>query len=201
MLALGDTAYAEFCAIGKTIDERLAALGGKRVVDRVDCDLDFAEPAATWIGDALKALAPPRSRRAATVIEVDFGSQQPAPNTEMVEAEVSEHDQPQFVALGQGNDPPRARLRRRRLRPTSPATSLDLYAENDPAYVDELLEVGGLASTTRCAPSSSRSRDVTTLSLKTVETYAATTGHQYVKALIADRARRRTGSPGASSST
>ncbi len=31
VLALGDTAYAEFCAIGKKIDERLEALGGKRV--------------------------------------------------------------------------------------------------------------------------------------------------------------------------
>src|SRR6185312_2924070 len=56
VLALGDTAYAEFCAIGKKIDERLEALGGKRVADRVDCDLDFAAPSATWIGDALKAL-------------------------------------------------------------------------------------------------------------------------------------------------
>ena len=46
VLALGDTAYVEFCAIGKALDERLAALGGKRVVDRVDCDLDFAELAA-----------------------------------------------------------------------------------------------------------------------------------------------------------
>ena len=31
-----------------------------------------------------------------------------------------------------------------------------------------------------------KSRDVTTLSLKTVETYHASTGHQYVKALLAD---------------
>ena len=58
VLALGDTAYAEFCAIGKKIDERLEALGGKRVADRVDCDLDFAAPAAQWIDGALKALAP-----------------------------------------------------------------------------------------------------------------------------------------------
>ncbi len=43
VLALGDTAYVEFCAIGKAIDARLEALGGKRVVDRVDCDLDFAD--------------------------------------------------------------------------------------------------------------------------------------------------------------
>src|SRR5207302_5987509 len=35
VLALGDTAYAEFCAIGKAIDARLAALGGKRAVDRI----------------------------------------------------------------------------------------------------------------------------------------------------------------------
>ena len=62
VLALGDTAYAEFCAIGKKIDERLAALGAKRVVERVDCDLDFAAPASDWIGDALKALAPPDAR-------------------------------------------------------------------------------------------------------------------------------------------
>ena len=58
VLALGDTAYVEFCAIGKAIDERLKALGAKRVVERVDCDLDFAEPAARWIGTALKTLAP-----------------------------------------------------------------------------------------------------------------------------------------------
>ena len=61
VLALGDTAYAEFCAIGRKIDERLAALGGKRVADRVDCDLDFAAPAARWIGDAVKALTPPNA--------------------------------------------------------------------------------------------------------------------------------------------
>ena len=63
VLALGDTAYAEFCAIGKAIDERLAALGAKRVADRVDCDLDFGEPAAKWIDDAVKVLAPPQPAR------------------------------------------------------------------------------------------------------------------------------------------
>ena len=52
VLALGDTAYAEFCSIGKAIDERLAALGGKRAVERVDCDLDFAKPAGDWIASA-----------------------------------------------------------------------------------------------------------------------------------------------------
>ena len=73
VLALGDTAYAEFCAIGKAIDERLAALGAKRVVERVDLDLDFAAPAAQWINGALTALAPPAAEgQRGTVIAVDF---------------------------------------------------------------------------------------------------------------------------------
>ena len=63
---------------------------------------------------------------------------------------------------------------------------LDLYAENDPAYVDELLTLAGLAGDDALRTELIKSRDVTTLSLKTVETYAAQTGHQYVKALIAD---------------
>ena len=46
--ALGDTAYAQFCAVGKAIDARLEALGGKRAADRVDLDLDFAKQAAAW---------------------------------------------------------------------------------------------------------------------------------------------------------
>ena len=90
VLALGDTAYVEFCAVGKALDERFAALGGKRVVDRVDCDLDFAAPAADWIGRAVKALAPADANRG-TVIEVDFGKPGAAAKPEIVEAEIIEH--------------------------------------------------------------------------------------------------------------
>src|SRR6185369_13089498 len=88
LLALGDTAYAEFCAIGKALDARLEALGAKRVADRVDCDLDFAEPAAKWIDGTLKALAPEVAPDA-KVIAVDF-SAKAAPNLDAVEAEVAE---------------------------------------------------------------------------------------------------------------
>ncbi len=184
VLALGDTAYAEFCAIGKKIDERLAALGGKRIVDRVDCDLDFAEPAARWIGDAVKALAPPNA--GGRVIEVDFGAKPlAAPNTDVVEAEIIEHvdlnssrsdKETIHLALSFDGGAPAYQ----------PGDSLDVYAENDPAYVDELLKIAGLAQNDQLRAEFIKSRDVTTLSLKTVETYAEKTGHQYVKALLAD---------------
>ena len=184
VLALGDTAYAEFCAIGKKIDGRLAALGGKRVVDRVDCDLDFAEPAARWIGDAVKVLTPPNA--GGRVIEVDFGARPAASaSTDIVEAEITEHvdlnssrsdKETIHLALSFENGAPAY----------EPGDSLDLYPENDPAYVDELLKLAGLAGDEKLRSDFIKSRDVTTLSLRTVETYAEKTGHHYVKALIAD---------------
>jgi len=188
VLALGDTAYAEFCAIGRKLDERLAALGARRAVARVDCDLDFDAPASRWIGDALKALAPPddgRGQGAGQVIEVDFGARPaPAASSGIVEAEITEHvnlnssrSDKETVHLALGFDGA--------MPAYEPGDSLDLYAENDPAYVDEMLKLAGV-SDDRLREDFIRSRDVTTLSLKTLETYAERTGHHYVKALIAD---------------
>src|SRR5471032_1937905 len=185
VLALGDTAYVEFCAVGKKIDERLAALGGKRVVDRVDCDLDFATPAAAWIGDAIKALVPPETERG-RVIEVDFGGKPAtAPNTDIIEAEITEH-----VNLNSSRSNKETFHLALAFEGGAPAyesgDSLDVYPENNPTYVDELLKLAGLSGDDKLRSELITARDVITLSLKTVETYAAQTGHQYVKAQLAE---------------
>src|SRR6185312_6745726 len=184
VLALGDTAYADFCGVGKKIDERLEALGGKRVATRVDCDLDFAEPAGQWIDGALKALAPAGLNQA-KVISVDFsGKPHAAANTDIVEAEVIEHvnlnssrsgKETIHLALGFDGAAPAY----------EPGASLDLYPENDPAYVDEFLKLAGVTDDA-LRHEFLTARDVTTLSVKAIENYAAATGHQYVKKLIAD---------------
>ncbi len=49
VLALGDSSYEFFCQTGKEFDERLKELGGKRLFDRVDCDLDYDEPFSEWL--------------------------------------------------------------------------------------------------------------------------------------------------------
>lgn len=67
VLALGDTNYDGFCVAGKFWDERLAALGGRRVSERVDCDVDFAAPAQDWMGETLPTIAQKGSDQAAAV--------------------------------------------------------------------------------------------------------------------------------------
>ena len=49
VLALGDTSYEQFCNAGKLIDFRLEQLGATRLIDRVDCDVDFEVPSKKWI--------------------------------------------------------------------------------------------------------------------------------------------------------
>jgi sulfite reductase (NADPH) flavoprotein alpha-component len=180
VLALGDTAYGEFCAIGKALDARLEALGGKRVADRVDCDLDFAEPAAKWIDGTLKVLAPDVAPDA-KVIAVDFTAKA-APNLDVVEAEVTETIN--LNSSRSGKETYHLELTFDGPAPTyKPGDSLDLYAENDPAYVDALL-MAARVSDAALRADFIKSRDVTTLSLKTLETYVSF-GQRYVKELLA----------------
>ena len=57
VLALGDTSYELFCESGKDWDEQLEKLGATRLVDRVDCDVDYESMAAAWALDAMAAMA------------------------------------------------------------------------------------------------------------------------------------------------
>ena len=65
VLALGDSSYPQFCAIGRRIDQRLQALGGERIADCADADLDVETVSTPWTetvariaGDLLKPAAP-----------------------------------------------------------------------------------------------------------------------------------------------
>ena len=57
LLALGDSNYGQFCGHGKKLFARLKILGAKSLVDRVDCDVDFEEPAKYWFSQLTEKLA------------------------------------------------------------------------------------------------------------------------------------------------
>ena len=55
VLALGDSSYPQFCAIGQRIDARLAELGGSRIADCANADLDVETVSAPWTAHAVNA--------------------------------------------------------------------------------------------------------------------------------------------------
>ena len=56
VLALGDSSYLKFCQTGIEFDNRLEELGAKRILNRVDCDVNYRGLALQWITDSLTIL-------------------------------------------------------------------------------------------------------------------------------------------------
>ena len=67
-LALGDSTYEKYCEAGKRIDKRFEELGASRLSPRVDCDIDYDEPAAAWSIAVVELLAADLAASAAPAI-------------------------------------------------------------------------------------------------------------------------------------
>jgi len=57
VLGLGDSSYEFFCQTAIDFDQRLERLGAKRLLTRVDCDVEFSAPAQQWQAEAVALLA------------------------------------------------------------------------------------------------------------------------------------------------
>jgi sulfite reductase (NADPH) flavoprotein alpha-component len=135
--ALGDRTYDRFCQCGKDFDRRLGELGGQRLIDRQDCDVDYEKPWKAWLDKLVPALK-------------ELGND----TSPAVQAEVPKHD----AAPGTRRNPVPAKvLRKVRLcgegstketihvelatdLPYDVGDSLGVWPENDPALVDAILE-------------------------------------------------------------
>ncbi|AWN37000.1 diflavin oxidoreductase [Methylobacterium radiodurans] len=186
VLALGDTSYAEFCAIGKALDARFEALGAKRAAERADLDLDFEKPAADWIKATLKALAP---APADNVVAVDFAraagaeDEDAEPSREPHVVEVVEHvnlnssrsdKETIHLALAFEDGAPAY----------EPGDSLEIYPENDPQLVEEILKAAELEGDEALRKALIAERDITTLSAATIERFVKATGHEEARKLV-----------------
>jgi sulfite reductase (NADPH) flavoprotein alpha-component len=66
ILALGDRNYERFCQCGKDIDVRLEALGGHRIYQLAECDVDYEATAEAWkngVATVLEAASPVQSAK------------------------------------------------------------------------------------------------------------------------------------------
>lgn len=142
VLALGDTSYEFFCQTGKDFDQRLEELGATRIVPRVDCDVDFDEPAAEWIEDVTRKLGEGNAQAAAAVSSVGGTASNETESefsrTNPFHAEILEN----LNLNGRGSD-----RETRHLEISlegsglqyEPGDSLGIYPENHPQLVDDLI--------------------------------------------------------------
>lgn len=190
VLALGDTAYVNFCETGRQIDTRLEALGGKRLHARQDLDLDFQKQAAAWTEKALEAFAPPEPAGATTVVHVDFKG--PGGLDDDEERFTAESPaQAEITALinlnGTGSSRETWHAEFAVEDPGfvyKPGDAIGLYPENDADIADELLATVGLSGDTALRTKLVQSLDITTLSRPLVDGYAKLTGRADVAALL-----------------
>jgi sulfite reductase (NADPH) flavoprotein alpha-component len=194
VLALGDTAYINFCATGRTIDERLEVLGGKRIADRVDLDLDFAKKAAAWIDGTLTTLQPAAMDQppAGNIVHVDFKSAAPASDPDEpafdaenpLEAEITE-----IVNLngtGSTSETWHVELATDALGWSyAPGDAIGVVPQNDRQLVAQILDVTGLAGDVGLERRLVSDWEVTTLTRPVIAAYAKLTGRRDVEALAA----------------
>jgi sulfite reductase (NADPH) flavoprotein alpha-component len=79
VLGLGDKNYSDFCGASKKFDDRLTALGAKRLAPRGECDTDYEAAAKKWIDDLWEKLG---SSVAGSQLSVAATNRQPASATD-----------------------------------------------------------------------------------------------------------------------
>ncbi|WP_034916606.1 NADPH-dependent assimilatory sulfite reductase flavoprotein subunit [Erwinia sp. 9145] len=146
VFGLGDTSYEFFSKAGKDFDGRLGELGGERLLDRVDADVEYAADAEHWrkqITDILKARVPAETpvqaavTAAGSVNEVfssPYTKEEPLTASFALNQKITGRNSDKDVRhieidLGESG-----------LR-YQPGDALGVWYENDPALVAELLEL------------------------------------------------------------
>lgn len=193
VLALGDSAYAQFCEVGKRLDARLAELRAHRLAERLDCDLDYEASAKSFIGDILSRLIAKHDN--GSVIHVDFhrlsgdtagtALDRPPP----FPAEITAHHPLTSSRSTAETIHVEIDLTGSGIR-YEPGDSLTITPRNDPAMVEGVLRAVGLDHDDDAARALTIERDITTLSSKLVTDYAALTDDPALIALSIDETER-----------
>ena len=199
VLALGDSSYEEFCQTGIQLDQRLAELGAKRLLARVDCDVDFTSTATAWqqqivaktpttqasnsIQFNLNPLAAEVAQASEHSAENPFHAE--VLNTIVLTDTGSEKDVLHFEFSLEGSG-----------IQYQPGDILAVAVPNDPALVQEILTLAQLTGDTRVNVSGLeidlhtallQQRELTSVTRRQLQTYAQAIAHPELQAAAEDK--------------
>lgn len=201
VFGLGDTSYEFFCQSGKDFDAKLAELGGERLLDRVDADVEYQSAAAEWrarLVDVLKARAPvaPSAQAAASgaVNELHtspYTKEAPLSATLAVNQKITGRDSQKdvrHIEIDLGDSGLRYQ----------PGDALGVWYQNDPALVKEIVELLWLkgtepvtveGKTLPLADALEWHFELTVNTANIVENYATLTRSETLLPLVGDKAQ------------
>lgn len=199
VFGLGDTSYENFCQSGKDFDGKLAELGAERLVERVDADVEYQTLATTWrkrLVEVLKARAPVENAAAGVlasgaVAQLDsspYSKEQPLTAQlalkEKITGRRSDKDVRHIeIDLGDSG------------LCYQPGDALGVWFDNDPALVDELVQLLWLkgdepvvvGKTLPLARALRSHFELTQNTLPIVDKYAALSRDETLIGLLADK--------------
>ncbi|EBW4912025.1 sulfite reductase flavoprotein subunit alpha [Salmonella enterica subsp. enterica serovar Vom] len=201
VFSLGDTSYEFFCQAGKDFDNKLAELGGERLLDRVDADVEYQSAAAQWrsrMVDVLKSRTPvvtsaqPVASGAVNDIHTSpYTKDAPLTATLSVNQKItgrnSEKDV-RHIEIDLGDSGLRYQ----------PGDALGVWYQNDPALVKELVELLWLkgdepvtvdGKTLPLAEALEWHFELTVNTANIVENYAILTRSESLLPLVGDKAQ------------
>ncbi|POD96594.1 sulfite reductase [NADPH] flavoprotein, alpha-component [Pectobacterium odoriferum] len=201
VFGLGDTSYEFFSKAGKDFDSRLAELGAERLLDRVDADVDYQGLAEQWrrqLVDILQARVPVQGTAVAQIAaqgaldeitSSPYSKSSPLHATFAVNQKVtgrnSEKDV-RHIEIDLGDSGLRYQ----------PGDALGVWFDNDPALVQELLELLWLkgdesvsvdGKTLPLSQALKSHFELTQNTAPIVEKYAALSRNETLLALLADK--------------
>lgn len=194
VFALGDSSYPQFCATGRLVDERLAALGARRLLPRVDADLDLEPAAAPWLDQALAAVrAEAGAPRLASVTPLRSVTGSEVSREHPLEVEVLANQR--ITGRGAGRDVrhlelavPEGRLRYQAgdalgIWPVNPPATVARIASLLGAAADQPVDVGGRQQS--LGDWLGRDREITRLTRPFIQQHAARSGSAELASLLA----------------
>ncbi|WP_027213160.1 sulfite reductase subunit alpha [Burkholderia sp. WSM2232] len=148
VLALGDRNYDQFCGHGRQLDERFAAQGAMRLMDRVDCDGEYQETADAWLErvivrikeeDAALHAVPPEGMINAVVPGAVPTKTRPAASRLVANLRLNQQGaakDTRYFSLATGDSGLEYEA----------GDALGVWPSNCPELVDELLELAGVSA-------------------------------------------------------